>query len=74
MARKQRNSAPSYEPMEDDFVNEQESEGDENDIADEDAPPTIDPYKVLGLETQATADDVKKAYRKMALKFHPGAY
>ncbi|USP81694.1 uncharacterized protein yc1106_08968 [Curvularia clavata] len=71
MARKQRNSAPSDEPMEDDFVDEQESEGDENDIGDEDAPPTIDPYKVLGLETQATADDVKKAYRKMALKFHP---
>ncbi|KAL0489430.1 DnaJ [Acrasis kona] len=28
-------------------------------------------YKVLGLEKSATADDVKRAYRKLALKFHP---
>lgn len=39
---------------------------------DEDSPPTINPYEVLGLEGEATADDVKKAYRKMALKHHPG--
>ncbi|KAF2621636.1 DnaJ-domain-containing protein [Macroventuria anomochaeta] len=38
---------------------------------EEDGPPTIDPYEVLGLEHEATADDVKKAYRKMALKHHP---
>ncbi|TQV98171.1 chaperone protein dnaJ 6 [Cordyceps javanica] len=34
-------------------------------------PPSIDPYEVLGLERTATADDVKKAYRKAALKHHP---
>lgn len=28
-------------------------------------------YKVLGIETTATDDEVKKAYRKMAIKFHP---
>jgi len=28
-------------------------------------------YKVLGLEPSATDDEVKKAYRKMAIKFHP---
>ena len=39
---------------------------------EEDGPPTINPYDVLGLEREATADDVKKAYRKMALKHHPG--
>ncbi|CAI4219981.1 unnamed protein product [Parascedosporium putredinis] len=34
-------------------------------------PPTIDPYEVLGLERDATADQVKSAYRKAALKNHP---
>jgi DnaJ like chaperone protein len=28
-------------------------------------------YKVLGLEPDATDEQVKKAYRKMAIKFHP---
>lgn len=31
----------------------------------------IDYYKTLGLEKNATQDDVKKAYRKLARKFHP---
>lgn len=35
-------------------------------------PPVIDPYEVLGLEKTASEDDVKKAYRKAALKNHPG--
>ena len=30
-----------------------------------------DYYKVLGLEKTASADDIKKAYRKLALKHHP---
>lgn len=36
------------------------------------SPPTIDPYAVLGLETEATDEDVRRAYRKLALKHHPG--
>ena len=28
-------------------------------------------YKVLGVDADATDDEVKKAYRKMAIKFHP---
>ncbi|KAI8635583.1 hypothetical protein F5Y19DRAFT_461180 [Xylariaceae sp. FL1651] len=34
-------------------------------------PPTIDPYEVLGLERTAPAEQVKSAYRKLALKNHP---
>jgi len=34
-------------------------------------PPEIDPYEVLGLDRAATADQIKSAYRKAALKTHP---
>jgi curved DNA-binding protein len=30
-----------------------------------------DYYKVLGLDKNASADDIKKAYRKLAVKYHP---
>lgn len=30
-----------------------------------------DYYKILGIAKTAAEDEIKKAYRKMALKFHP---
>ena len=33
--------------------------------------PKKDPYKVLGLDSSATDDEVKKAYRRLAMKYHP---
>uniref|UniRef100_A0A8C6Z0W3 DnaJ heat shock protein family (Hsp40) member B8 n=1 Tax=Nothoprocta perdicaria TaxID=30464 RepID=A0A8C6Z0W3_NOTPE len=31
----------------------------------------VDYYKVLGLQKSASQDDIKKSYRKLALKWHP---
>ena len=33
--------------------------------------PEKDPYKILEIDSSATDDEVRKAYRKMAVKFHP---
>jgi DnaJ homolog subfamily C member 9 len=43
----------------------------EESIELEDPPTSINPYEILGLEKTATADNVKSAYRKAALKHHP---
>ena len=33
--------------------------------------PESDYYQILGLHTDATTEQVKKAYKKKALEFHP---
>lgn len=34
----------------------------------------LDLYEVLGLDDQATQDQIRAAYKKKALKHHPGTY
>ena len=34
-------------------------------------PNTDSDYKILEIERSATDEDIKKAYRRMAMKFHP---
>lgn len=43
----------------------------EEDISIDEAPTTIDPYAVLSVAQDATPDQIKTAYRKAALKYHP---
>lgn len=38
----------------------------------DDVPNNINPYKVLEIEKSATPDQIKTAYRRLALRHHPG--
>jgi DnaJ family protein C protein 9 len=40
----------------------------------EDLPEEINPYEVLGLEKSATEKEIRTAYRRAALKHHPGTF
>ena len=40
----------------------------------ENPPKNIDPYKTLNLDSSASAAEVRSAYKKLALKHHPGKF
>ena len=42
------------------------------DLLDDEDIKDINPYEILGLEKTATDSEIKTAYRKAALKSHPG--
>lgn len=50
---------------------EEDDEEEIEDLTTEEPPKSINPYEVLSLDNDATADQVKTAYRKAALKYHP---
>ncbi|KAJ9652541.1 hypothetical protein H2198_008216 [Neophaeococcomyces mojaviensis] len=62
MARKPKAKEPSPES---------ESNDDQGNETLTEPPLEINPYKVLSLDRSATADQIKSAYRKAALKHHP---
>jgi DnaJ-class molecular chaperone len=46
-------------------------EGEGDAAAEEEEEEEIDPYEVLGLERKCGAAEIKSAFRKLALKYHP---
>ncbi|KAI1614950.1 DnaJ protein, subfamily C, member 9 [Exophiala viscosa] len=66
MARKAKSRPePAEEPEQQDGT---DAEEEDLSVAD---PPTVEPYDVLQVSQTATPDDIKSAYRKLALKHHP---
>lgn len=70
MPRKTKSKAAPIDPV---FSEDEESEtGPANEEIDISEPPTtINPYTVLEIPSTATAEEIKTAYRKLALKHHP---
>lgn len=63
--------APRTKPGDPSLAHADSDVENDRDITLEQPPSEIDPYNVLSLERTATADQIKSAYRKAALKHHP---
>jgi DnaJ homolog subfamily C member 9 len=44
----------------------------DDDLEVDEPPTSINPYRVLSVEKAASPDEIKTAYRKLALRHHPG--
>lgn len=62
---------PRRKPVREESESEDSGDDQSQDLEVEE-PPKIEPYTVLGIEKTATAEEIKKAYRKAALQHHPG--
>jgi DnaJ-domain-containing protein 1 len=74
-AIEQRNQPRSGHDVFENFFNENQITEEEKDFFKKHYPEKVqekfDPFKVLEIEKNATEDQIKEAYRKLALKYHP---
>ena len=75
MTTKRKVTKKEKEVIEDFEQKDEEVEEEVDDIElEEGVDVTLQIYKELGLTSAATTGEIKSAYRKLVLKYHPGAY
>ncbi|KAI5357095.1 Putative DnaJ domain, Chaperone J-domain superfamily [Septoria linicola] len=63
---------PKRKQQEEDIsLSDEEESEEQHEVEAGEAPTSINPYHILDLPVDASSDDIKKAYRKAALKSHP---
>lgn len=58
----------------DEKLNRMGPKEDENPEIPDEPPAETDLYEILGVKEDATPEQIKSAYRKLALRYHPGTY